>query len=80
MNDCGYCFFSQMIDGTLFCNTFQEDMEIKYMGGAICKDYVNTYRMKQILSNYHKFLHSHLDIENIEELFEEFLDENKELF
>ena len=79
-NDCGVCFYSERVDGVLFCNHYCEDVGIKLIGGGSCKEYVNVYRVKEILGYYNQFLQSHIDAEEMKRLFEEFLFENRELF
>lgn len=79
--DCGDCFFSELVDGTLHCNHFTEDMQLKRDNGAIglCKDFVNVYRVREILDYYNRFLSEHIDEKLVLDCFDEFNFENRQI-
>ena len=84
MMDCGDCFYSQLIDGTLFCNHYGEDVNLEYVkhlkGNYECLDYVNAKNVKNILKYYNNFLKEHLkEISYLDDCFDDFLFENKDL-
>ena len=83
--DCGNCFYSQLIDGTLFCNYYGEDVNLEYVkhlkGDYTCLDYVNVNNLKSIIVNYNNFLKENMvKIDELDDCFDEFLTENKDLF
>jgi len=43
--DCGHCFYSELIDGVLFCYYLCDDVDLKFL----CKDFINNDRLKEIL-------------------------------
>lgn len=80
MIDCGDCFYSQLIDGVLFCNHYGEDICIGGSNETDCKSYVNVENLKNTLQYYNSYLKENLDdIKNLEEVYDNFLTENKDL-
>ena len=81
--DCGDCFYSQLIDGVLFCNHYCVDVFLTYDGVEKCINYVNAGNVKSILKNYNNFLKDNLNeidlLYNLEEILDDFFTENKDL-
>lgn len=82
--DCGDCFFSQLIDGVLFCNHYGVDVNLKYTKylkeNYECLDYVNSENVKNILNYYNSFLKENFtEIGNLDDVYDDFLMENKDL-
>lgn len=46
--DCGHCFFSEMIDGVVFCHFLEVDIVLD----SLCDNFVNVDRLKDILVEY----------------------------
>lgn len=44
--NCSYYFYSQLVDGVIFCNYLEKDVGLY---NANCDNYVNVYRLKEIL-------------------------------
>lgn len=49
--NCDDCFYSELVDGILFCNYLEEDTV-----GCGCKDYVNVFRLSDIFESVCEFL------------------------
>ena len=49
---CEDCYFSEMIDGTLFCNYCENDVAFD----DYCKDFVNVFRLKEIFVDVNEYL------------------------
>lgn len=49
---CENCYFSEMIDGTLFCNYDEKDVAFD----DYCKDFVNVFRLKDIFKDVEHYL------------------------
>ena len=49
---CEDCFYSKDIDGTLFCNYLEIDVDFK----DDCDNFVNVFRLKDIFENVKEFL------------------------
>ena len=78
--DCGDCFYSQLIDGVLFCNHYGEDICIGCTNETDCKSYMNVQNLKNTLQYYNNYLKANLDdIKDLEEVYDDFLTENKDL-
>ena len=82
--ECSTCFFSQLVDGVLFCNHYGEEMCLEYTkyldGDYECLDYANSDSVKNILNYYNNFLKENFtEISNLEEVYDDFLTENKDL-
>ena len=56
---CTCCFFCEMIDGTPFCHYWETDVKLSWL----CKNFVNHYRLKEILQRYNLYL-SEKGVEN----------------
>lgn len=56
---CTCCFFLEMIDGTPFCNYLERDVGLD----CLCRNFVNHYRLKEILQTYNLYL-SEKGVEN----------------
>lgn len=50
--ECQSCYFSELIDGTLFCNYCEKDVAFD----DYCKDFVNVFRLKEIFKEVERFL------------------------
>lgn len=78
--DCGKCFFSTMIDGSLWCCIVDEDISFdqenhEYVPSENCEDYVAVERLNDILKEYvHKIK------DDADEQLKEFIDERIEHF
>ena len=57
---CGICFYSELIDGTSFCNYLEKDVGLN----DICNNYVNVYRLKEILVENNKSFCKQLEEED----------------
>lgn len=49
---CEICYFSENIDGTLFCNYLEEDVQMD----DNCGNFINIYRLKDVFENIREFL------------------------
>ena len=49
---CEDCFYSEDIDGTLFCNYLEEDV----LGGGRCDNFINIFRLKEVFKSVEEFL------------------------
>lgn len=49
---CEDCYFSEMIDGTLFCNYDEKDVALD----DYCYNFVNVFRLKDIFKDVEHYL------------------------
>ena len=49
---CEDCFYSEDIDGTLFCNYLEEDVSMD----SECDNFINIFRLKEVFEEIRIFL------------------------
>lgn len=59
--DCGKCYYSETIDGVEFCNYWHEDVELS----DCCDEFVNVYRLKELLDAFFESLNDNDDFSSI---------------
>ncbi len=50
--ECQSCYFSELIDGVLFCNYYEEDVDLD----SYCSNFVNVFRLKEIFMSVGEYL------------------------
>lgn len=50
--ECQSCYFSELIDGILFCNYCEEDVDLD----SYCSNFVNVFRLKEIFVDVNEYL------------------------
>ena len=76
--DCGKCFFSTMIDGSLWCCIVDEDIAFdqekhEYVPSENCEDYVAVDQLNRILKEYSLKIKDKVD-DDLKEFIEERID------